>query len=347
MKRAFVLAGGLALIAGAWACDSLSNPDKDKDANTTVKTTAKVKGALVGTVPANTHVAVVWRTTQGLTRADDAPVVNGQFTLDLGAPPTGALASEDVYNTPVVTQDASVPNPTAVADASVGDDASVGFKSLRPQAGLNGTTGSNLLVGYAGFIVYVDTNLNGQLDFAAPDLASDQIIGGDKDITLVYLKDGSNFDLEKRRDNIGTLPGNGYNLSVNDGRGARWFPFEVQLKLYRTGLPYEVCANTYSIVVPTDAGTSVRCVDNGVQYDREVCTTQGPSPNSMCADTSISYAPTGCTTEFGGRLDAGTNEFGGATHYPPPADWPCQLDYDAGPPPVETWFDAGPFDDAG
>ncbi|MFO0740559.1 MAG: hypothetical protein U0270_31970 [Labilithrix sp.] len=334
IRRLAILSGGAAIVAGVWACDSLSNPDTNE---TKTETTARVRGALVGDVPANTRVTVMWRTKQGLTRAADAPVVNGQFTLDLGAPPSGALGAEDVYTPPVQTYDA-----TAQGTESPAVDASIGTQALHLRTEVTGTTGSNLRVGYAGFIVYSDVNGNGQLDFTAPDRADEPVLGGNRELTLVYLKDASNFDLEKRRDRNGALPVNGYNVSWDGGttgNGPRWFPFEIQLNLLPSGLPSSVCTNAPSWgVVLTDAGTSIQCIDYGVAYEIVTCTTQSPDPNRMCMDPT-SPAATVCSTDYGGQLDAGLER------HPPPS-WPCPLDFDAGPHDLPG-IDSGVGDDAG
>ncbi|MEO6029352.1 MAG: hypothetical protein ABIR79_21010 [Candidatus Binatia bacterium] len=262
IRRLPLLLGGAALFSGLWACDSLSDPGKD---TTPEGPTARVSGALSGTVPAHTRVAVVWATKTGLGRGADVAVDNGHFTIDLGAVPADALFDPSVDDSSNI---GGYDPPPSVGGGSGGPDQVTASSDggISTQTVASGTTISvPIRIGQAGFIVYVDENDNHQLDFDAHGSTTDTIIGANRDFVLTYLQNGSTVDYEKYRDRANTalsLPQEGFNLRWEGGDGWRWWSLDqVQLEVTQTSLPSIVCSALYddgnftSVVV--DAAHSV------------------------------------------------------------------------------------------
>ncbi|MBX3228697.1 MAG: hypothetical protein KIT84_08595 [Labilithrix sp.] len=227
----------LVAAAGIYACDSLTDPSQSRTPDDAV--TSSVSGALVGSVPANTRVALVWRSAQGgvLARGADVAIVDGRFTMELGALP-------DAYFAPLGAIEATVDASVSESVDSGGPiDASVGTRSLRPRADVGGAiVNERLESAHGGFVAYVDTNGNGQLDFdPATGETTDQILGGNQELMLVFLRKGGALDYERLRDRTGMLPRAGYNLRWS--WESRWLPLDsVELRLgSEPPLPYEVC----------------------------------------------------------------------------------------------------------
>ncbi len=110
---------------------------------------------------------------------------------------------------------------------------------------------------YAGFVVYVDANDNGKLDLAGTFAASpDTIVGGNRQLVLTYLRDGSSLDYEKMRDKAGVLPASAFNLMWTERE--RWLPLSaVELTIDSDArLPDAVCRLSPNSPVFSDAGVA-------------------------------------------------------------------------------------------
>lgn len=278
------------LVTGLWACDSLSDPEKN---NTTPESTARVMGALQGSVPTNARVAIVWQTRDGLARGADVAVVDGKFSMDLGAPPEAYLFDADDKVGPGGGE-GDTPDPTTDG-LPVAFDASIGTQTTA-----NGTTtGLALRRGEAGFIVYLDENGNHELDFDENARAVETIVGAEKSLVLTFFADGTTFDYEKLGDGK-SAPHEGYNLYlVGEGNGQHWFPLDsIQLKVGEASLPISVCGRLVDARgvggMMVDAGTHTVC-NGGASYV-ESC--MAPAENNLCA----AYLAT-----VGGSCDASAN----------------------------------------
>ena len=342
--RFAVLASSCSAACGAlvFACGGISDPTlKGKEP------VATVSGALTGTsVPANARVALVWRTTAstpsggGYTVGDDVPVIDGKFSMNLAPPPDadfspiegmgnfgngssgpGGVASSDTGgSSPPPTGSAGTPAPEAGSGTSSGGGGKLpSFGSRvapRGAAVLTDVKGgiTNVLSGaVAGFVVYVDTNGNGKLDLTGPYASStDQILGGNRELVLAYLKDGGALDYEKLRDTSGFLPVHGFNLAWTAGK--RWMPLNVvELKLDpKQGLPSPVCSSSG----PNSSNSS----SSGSAGFDPVAT---PAPVSVGTGGALPPPPLG---RDGGSVDSGTSSSGGSTSgspgnpYPDPRD---------------------------
>jgi hypothetical protein len=258
--RFVLLSSSMALTLAAAACGGISDPTRGEGR------VATVSGALTGiTVPANAHVALVYRRpTRTVANAasvavgSDVPVINGKFTMNLGVP-------ADEYFTDLDATEVSggrVPPPSTGVDTPVPEQApSSGGSStsggggafgagvstrLAPRDLVSGGITEPMSAALAGFVVYVDANGNGKLDLDGEYASSpDQILGGNKELMLAYLKGGGSLDYEKLRDKSGIIPANGFNLMWSQGR---WLPLNlVELKLTATTqLPSEVCYSSTS-----------------------------------------------------------------------------------------------------
>jgi hypothetical protein len=247
---------------------------------------------------------------------------------------------------------------------------------------VSGSITQPLNVAMAGFVVYVDTNGNGKLDIIEPKAGttSDQLLGGNRELLLAYLKDGGSLDYEKLRDKSGILPSKGYNLAWDKGR---WLPLNlVELKIKENeNLPGAVCAgggygsdepqstkpspppdvpkvpdsdnpgdpNGYN-GFPSPTDPNLVCSPDGRSYTVKSppCAPPPPPPKpptpGLCTsgyDVSLPFP--GCPPQSGGGLAPGQ---------PVPEGWPCPVggpSSDAGaPPPISVDASAPkPTSDAG
>lgn len=298
------------------ACGGISDPTRG-DGEGRVAT---VSGALTGAaVPANARVALVWRRpgntsgAAGLEVAGDAPIVGGQFTLNLGVPREGLFDFvEGKSFRPVSSEPPSLPSssggsgtsgapgappsPVPAGGSSGGGMPGAGSApaNLSPRETVSGKITDPLSAAIAGFVVYADTNGNGKLDVQGDSASSpDQLLGGNEELILVYLRGGGALDFEKLRDKSGILPSAGYNLAWTEGR---WLPLNVvELKLRSNPqLPGGVC--------PSSFGYS----GGSAGFAEEPASTEGKPPIGGSSGTG------GSSGAIGGS-DAG----GG---YPSPAD---------------------------
>jgi hypothetical protein len=378
------------------ACGGISDPTKGGDGRV-----ATVSGALTGiTVPANARVALVYRkvvtvgssTTSTVVVGSDVAVIGGKFTMNIGVPADDLFASLDSSSiTSVSSPPPSVrtPEPTTTEtppSAGTGGTSTSGSpgafgERLAPRDLVGGSITEPLTAALAGFVVYADTNGNGQLDLEGQYASSpDQILGGNKELMLVYLKGGGSLDYEKMRDKSGILPTAGFDLAWTEGR---WLPLtDVELKLAANAqLPSAVCQTSssgYDTVsadpsastgdtAASGGGTSGSGGSGGVSS-----TTDGgsgayyPSPSDpqlKCSADGRSYTygdnPTTCTTPPAPTgLCAGdvytTTFCTGSTGYgnalapgaPVPDGWPCPTapDLDGGGAPDGSTFDGGSAD---
>ncbi len=368
--------GALSAVA---ACGGISDPTRD-GANVRVAT---VSGALTGmSVPGNTRVALVWKVgdTGSFAVGSDVAVVNGKFTMDLTPPPNGyfSIADEDYDSLSGATDSAppvdSVP-PTPGSGGSSGSSTSGGPgtpgtdgdgnafalpNKLAPRDTVSGQIHQPLSAAFAGFVVYVDTNGNGKLDISGTyATATDEVIGGNKELLLAYLRDGGALDYEKLRDRSGILPQAGYNLAWEEGR---WLPLNVvELKLTnRTSLPSAVCSVSdvhYDEPAPRPSSNSsggpaspypdpndpnLTCSPDGRSFSYSLgCTEPEPQPvpEGLCAPYASGYDSLPCA---GGG--SGESLVDGE---PVPEGWPCPTvdpnDQDGGAPDQ----DGGAAPDAG
>ncbi|HVH47324.1 MAG TPA: hypothetical protein VM925_33545 [Labilithrix sp.] len=371
------------------ACGNISDPSRKADGSV-----ATVTGALTGTdVPANARVALVWRAgdSGGYAVGSDVAVTNGAFAMNLTPPPDSYfLSSSDVSSgssssgsslpsegnsgwdgEDVIAPDETSPAPAVGKDASAGTtpkSSSFSFANkLAPRGGgVSGTISKPLDAAVAGFVVYADTNGNGKLDISGPYAAStDEVIGGNDELVLAYLRNGSTLDYEDLRDSSGGLPKAGYNLMWTDK--GRWLPLNaVDLTIKKnTELPYAVCGGSssapdgdlvYPDVTPvadggatSTAGTpteypspddpALRCFNDGRAYYLEKfdpCGSQPaePSPVGLCPHDVYETPPCSDVGPYTELLPGG----------PVPPGWPCVVAV-TGPSDAGTRADASVPDD--
>jgi hypothetical protein len=355
-----------AALSLAFACGGISDPTRGG----TTQHVATVSGALTGTsVPPGAHVALVWRKgpSGGLAVGADVPVVNNRFSMGLDVPPDDYFGDMNANSSVILPPSGSA--GSASGGSSGATPGNLGANSLGLDDTASGQITGPLQGAVGGFIVYVDTDGNGQLDFANDRNAtsSDQLIGGDKDIILTYLRGGAQLDYEKLRDRAGVLPAEGFNLALEDGR---WVPlYEVDLKIAPEQLPTPVCdgggftgVSGGNVDVPTptttgNAGTTsptpggsgpgplypspgepgLRCAPDcrSFTYAPPCPPAPPPPPPGLC--TSYDILVGDCAGGWGGSLASGA---------PVPKGWPC-------PCPVGTTdagvgsFDGGGPTDAG
>jgi hypothetical protein len=316
--------------AFAFACGGISDPTKGNGS----EKVATVSGALTGiSVPANARVALVWRTAAtnpsggGYAVGDDVAVVDGKFTMGLSVPPAayfeiiesdeGSFSSSssggeppNVGGTEPAPQPAPAPAPGG-GSSSGGGGLPPGASRITPRDNVSGGFSNPLSGAVAGFVVYADTNGNGKLDLAGTHAAStDQILGGNKELVLAYLKDGGGLDYEKLRDTSGILPTQGFNLAWTQGK--RWMPLNVvQLKLDpNQGLPRPVCSSSGS------SGSSSGSGDGTGGFDPVA--TPVPPPSGGSGGSSGSTPPS--TPPGSGTSSSGGSTSGGPGSYPSPTD---------------------------
>ncbi len=353
----FATVAALGAITAAVACGGISDPTKGSG-----ERVATVSGALTGmTVPANTRVALVWKagSTSGYAVGSDVAVVNGKFTMDLSAPPSSYFfaAESDYDGFSGGGSEPPMPDPTepgaprndgargsmgggASGSSTSGGGQSFAFSNpLSPRDAVSGQINQPLSVAVAGFVVYVDTNGNGKLDIEGPYAKStDDVIGGNKDLLLAYLRDGGALDYEKLRDRSGILPQAGYNLAWDEGR---WLPLNaVELILSaKTRLPGAVCSRTavssfdepgsdglspsgsggFESSYPDANDPNLICSSDGRSFSYTYpCADPAPSPpppEGLCAP-SYTVSPSGGCGGYGSAVPDGES---------PPEGWPCPI----------------------
>jgi hypothetical protein len=304
----------LFLLAAAAACGGISDPSQEQ--------VATVTGSLTGgaAAPANARVALVWRdgTTGGYSVGADVPIVNGHFSMALTVPTNAYFFPYDSDTTNNVTPPLPREEQAQPDNGAVATPPSSGSGGGTPTPGggkvPNGKLGAqdnasgsiiteSLTIAVSGFVVYADTNGNGALDLEGPNATSpDQILGGNQELFLAYLKGGGALDYEKLRDKSGILPQHGFNLAWQQGR---WLTLDlVELKLTsHPSLPSPVCYGGGTVSssgggsggVKNDPGApSPPPVDqDGGTFGEDASTDGGnygyPSPN----DPGLSCAPDG------------------------------------------------------
>ncbi len=327
LQLALLLSSLSAAAVVSTACGGISDPTKGGSEGRV----ATVSGALTGvTVPSNARVALVYRkvlstgpgsaSSSTVVVGSDVPVIDGKFTMNLGAPAddlfTNAENASVGGSTPPSTGVDNPPPPVAAGtgsgtstSGSPGAFGAFGAQQLTPRDVVGGSITQPLSAAIAGFVVYADTNGNGQLDLDGQYASStDQILGGNKELVLVYLKGGGSLDYEKLRDKSGILPTPGFDLAWTQGR---WFPLtEVELKLSTNAqLPSPVCQPSYDTVSTIGDSSGTSGGSAGVSEPPTVTADGGIDPGSS------SGSSTG--TSGGGGGSGGTSGSGG---YPSPSD---------------------------
>ena len=298
----------LALISVLVACGGISDPSHEQ--------IATVTGSLTGgaAAPANARVALVWRdgTTNGYAVGADVPIVNGHFSMNLTVPanayffPYESSTTTDV-TPPVTPTPQPTPDTTSPGQPSAGGTGTPGGKVPNGKLGAQDTASGQITdamtIAVSGFVVYVDTNNNGTLDLAGPNATSvDQLLGGNKELFLAYLKGGGALDYEKLRDKSGILPAAGFNLSWTQGE--RWLPLTVvELTLTNSAkLPSAVCESYVSGISGGSSGGGVA--------------TKDPSPDSS-GSPGVPPSSGGSSGSSGSGGSSGSTPTGS---YPSPSD---------------------------
>lgn len=257
--RFTLLSSSVLLTLAAVACGGISDPTRGGEGRV-----ATISGALTGvSIPANARVALVYRTVATPGEASqaavevgsDVPVVAGKFTMNLGVPAEEYFSSIDGESqttdiAPPSTRPLPEPStslPPSSGSSTSGGGGAFGAAAIAPRLAprdiVGGQITSPMSAALAGFVVYADTNGNGKLDLEGQYAAStDQILGGNTELILTYLRDGGALDYEKLRDKSGILPAAGFNLMWTQGR---WLPLNVvELKLSASvRLPSAVCGS--------------------------------------------------------------------------------------------------------
>lgn len=370
------------------ACGGISDPSqKDSVGTPPAESTATISGALIGSsVPAGARVAVVWK--KGSAKAwqvgAEAAITNGQFTLTLPNPTDDLFLEVDdqAWEESSRSYDALSGSDSSGSGGATGSGTASDNSGPKPQSvRLQGGTVSGQITGpfsaaFAGFVVYVDANGNNQLDLVGPTADSpDQLVGGNSELVLTYLRGGGTLDYEKLRDKSGILPAAGFNLAWSRGR---WLPLSlVELKItadphlpspicsgYGTGsspgpdvsvtaqpatpvepdtkppIPSDGGVNNYGYPDPSDP--NLKCAPDGLSYGYTTSCPPPPAPEKgLCAFNYPQPMPA-CGYGYGGTLP----EAPGKPLTVPPG-WPCPIPgltdggIDAGQ------SDAGPAGDAG
>lgn len=355
----------------ALACGEISDPTKNGER------TATVSGALTGTaVPAGARVAIVWRNgaAGGVVGGAEAEIVSGKFTMALTPPPDAYFFPmtgndyDSLNDAPNVATPEPMPAPSGGSDGD-GTDPGGGSSGTPPSGGSSGgakiaaalgkigtrTTNVSggitepLAVATAGFVVYVDGNGNGKLDLEGEYASSpDQILGGNKELILAYLKGGGQLDYEKLRDKSGILPNAGYNLAWDEGR---WLPLSlVELQLNdKAKLPSAVCQSSGSFSGESSGGSGGSMpkpeTEEAAPTTPRGGNTEAPDggypaagdPKVYCYDDGRSFyytgdcpppppAPVGlCANYYGESTIACASASYSFAGDDPPAGWPCPV----------------------
>jgi len=348
---------GVAAVAST-ACGGISDPTKGGGTEGRVAT---VSGALTGvTVPANARVALVYRkvTTDAtgshgtVEVGTDVAAVGGKFTMNLGVPADEYFSSTDGtsfgnVSSPPSTGVLPAPAPEGSAGGGSGGTSTsgspgafhaFGAAQLTPRDIVSGQITEPLSAAVAGFVVYADTNGNGKLDLEGEYASSpDQILGGNNELMLVYLKGGGSLDYEKMRDKSGILPTAGFDLAWTEGR---WLPLtEVELKLTANAqLPSPVCQSSYGVdnvadgtedVPPTDPTGTNGAGTSGGTPTSSVDAGAGPSSGSSSGGDPGSGYPSPSDPNLHCSPDGRSYTYSGGDSTCPP------------PPPVPTGLCAG------
>jgi hypothetical protein len=372
-RRKLALLLSCSLPIAAVACGGISDPTIGSER------VATVSGALTGSaVPANARVALVYRKvatvggdrTSTVEVASDVAIVAGKFSMNLGMPAADYFSPIDgdsvrettVGSAPPSTGAEQAPDP---APSAGGGSTSGGGGAFGSNVGTRDLVGGGITepmsAAIAGFVVYADSNGNGKLDLEGPYASTpDQILGGNKELMVVYLKDGGALDYEKMRDKSGILPASGFNLAWSEGR---WLPLNVvELKLSASAnLPSAVCSGAVgsagsgssgNVATPAPVGDSagpssgsssgssdtlgrypsptdpgLQCAPDGRSFtytSGSGCPpyTPQPQPVGLCAGGGYDYAETAPCAGGGYASSLVSGE-------PVPEGWPCQVD-DAG-----------------
>jgi hypothetical protein len=383
---------GVAAIAST-ACGGISDPTKGGEGRV-----APVTAALTGiSVPANARVALVYRkvttdaagTHGSVEVGSDVAVIGGKFTMNLGIPAddyfssTDASASSGVSASPPSSEVLPAPAPTTgmAGSSTSGSPGAFGASQLTPRDIVGGSITEPLSAAIAGFVVYADTNGNGKLDLEGDYASSpDQILGGNKELTLVYLKGGGSLDYEKMRDKSGILPTAGFDLAWSEGR---WLPLsDVELKLNASArLPSAVCERWISVdgsgsgsVSSDPSGTSggsgpVATVDGGSTGSSGGSSGGFPANYPSPSDPNLHCSPDGRSYTYGGGSSscppsppqptglcagdiyttvgcAGSDGYGNAlsSGAPVPDGWPCPVSGSSDGGAADASVDGGSFD---
>ncbi len=185
---------------------------------------------------------------------------------------------------------------------------------LAPRDLVGGSITEPLSAALAGFVVYADTNGNGKLDLEGQYAASpDEILGGNAELMLVYLKGGGSLDYEKLRDKSGILPATGFNLMWSEGR---WLPLnDVELKLATTAkLPSAVCSSSYGY---SSGGSSSGSVDTPLP---EPAPTTGSGSSGSSGSSGTSGTDTGKVYPAAGSPGLICSADGRSFQYYPPTN---------------------------
>jgi hypothetical protein len=195
-----------------------------------------------------------------------------------------------------------LPPSTGTSGSTSGTPGAFGAATrLAPRDLVGGSITEPLSAAVAGFVVYADTNGNGKLDLEGQYASSpDEILGGNAELMLVYMKGGGSLDYEKLRDKSGILPATGFNLMWSEGR---WLPLnDVELTLTPTAkLPSGVCYSSYGYATGGSTGS-------------------GGTPNVDPPAPSSGSASSGSLPPSGGS--SGSSSSGGSSGVGPNSSYP-------------------------
>jgi hypothetical protein len=339
----------LALLVAAAACGGIADPTQGSE------NVATISGALTASsVPAGAHVALVWHeaTTGHLVVGADVPIVDGHFTMTLAMPGDSFFSEEDSGSSGgsggAAPPSTAVPEPApAPSGASGGGSGAIPAPGLKTLSNASGQITDPMQVAIGGFVVWVDGNGNGQLDLEGTSASSpDDVIGGNAEIFLAYLRGGGQLDYEKLRDKSGILPAHGFNLVWSEGR---WLPLDlVELKLTSSpALPSPVCDGaggaTRTATADFASGNATDTAAPTTVYDAGTYGGSYPSPGDpdvVCSPDGRSFyvnaqcppaPPPGLCNVYETQGCAGGGGSSLQPDQPVPDGWPCPVtDADGG-----------------